>query len=141
MAGYAKSIFLGRLTQDPKFSNTKTGKATCTFTLAINGRRGTKASFFVLKAWDGTAKVICDNLHKGDQAQFECIPKSESYEDRDGNTRNKVFFNVVQLTFIGKPNNEASDSYSEQNDFQNSPAAGNNINTDWGGTPDDDIPF
>jgi single-strand DNA-binding protein len=82
----------GRLTHDPEFRITKTGKALVNFSVALNqnyqdksGKWQQETTFIPVVAWDKTAEYIEQRLHKGGSVFITGRLKSRTYKTRDGN--------------------------------------------------------
>lgn len=82
-------ILLGRLTREPDVKVTSTDKTTTTFGLAVDrpfkNRDGkTEADFINIVAWNKTAEVAGNYLHKGERCLVEGRLQIRSYEGKDG---------------------------------------------------------
>ena len=146
--GYCISILEGKLTKDVELTRTPGGKDVCNFVLAVNTKTDKskdKAYFFNMQAWDGTAKIIEKWLKKGSEALFECTPKPESYQKKDGSWVNKVTFVVRHLSFVGKREIKGGSTGFAQEDqgYEDLPDMSNAYCPDFpnGNPEDDDVPF
>ena len=78
----------GRLTKDPVLKRTNTGKDFCQFTLAVNRRYNpqgqTEADFINCVAWNKTAEVVAQHLHKGSLIGVEGRISTRNYENNQG---------------------------------------------------------
>lgn len=82
-----KVILMGRLTADPKFSQTQNGVAYCSFTVAINrsfvdkntGER--QADFINCVAWRQTAEFVSKYFSKGKMIIVEGTLRNDNYTD------------------------------------------------------------
>lgn len=101
-------ILVGRLTKDPEMRGTASGKKVCSFTLAVSKPgKDAGADFISCVAWEKTAELIAQYLHKGSQIGVEGRIQTRNYEDP--NTFKKVYVTEVlvnDITFL--------DSKSEQ---------------------------
>ena len=82
-------ILLGRLTREPEVKVTSSDKTTTTFGLAVDrpfkNRDGKKeADFINIVAWNKTAEVAGNYLHKGEHCLVEGRLQIRSYEGKDG---------------------------------------------------------
>jgi len=88
-------ILTGRLGHDPEIRYTKTGKAVCDLSLAVNERVKRGAGFedsvtwHRVVLWQGLAEDA-KSLHKGAAIRVEGFRKSRDFKGRDGNTRTVV---------------------------------------------------
>ncbi len=85
----------GRLGHDPEIRYTKTGKAVSDLSLAVNARvkRGAgyedSVTWHRIVLWERLA-TDAQSLRKGAAIRVEGIPKSRTFQGRDGNTRTVV---------------------------------------------------
>lgn len=133
-------ILVGRLTADPEVRYTKTGKAVCSFTVAVNrgnakaGDQDT-ADFIPVVAWDKLAEMCGNNLGKGNRVFIQGKLQIRSYETQDGQKRrvSEVVADLVAQNF---------DS-AKAPEYRSSPRA--DAATAFGGRdvfpPDEEIPF
>jgi single-strand DNA-binding protein len=83
---------VGNLTADPETRFTKSGIASCSFTLAVSKRTlnkqtnewDEKTSFVKVITWRTLAENCGDSLHKGDRVIATGELEQRSWEDRDG---------------------------------------------------------
>lgn len=104
-----KVILVGRLTQEPQMRKTTTGRSVCSFTLAVSRpkRQNTQtntpdADFINCVAWEKTAELICNYLHKGSQIGVEGRIQTRNYDDPNIPNR-KVYVTEVlceNITFL-----------------------------------------
>lgn len=85
-------VLIGRLTKDPELRYTQSGKAVCTFTLAVdrpylanNGNR--EADFINIVVWNKTAENCAQYLAKGKLAAVDGRLQIRSYDGQDGQRR------------------------------------------------------
>ena len=102
---YLKIIAAGRLVRDPSLKYTPSGKAVCSFGIAVNRKRGDaeEATFLDCEAWEKTAELIDKHLSKGDPIFIEGSLKQDRWETKDGQKRSKLVCNVFNFQFIGPP--------------------------------------
>jgi len=113
MQGKAKAEFIGRLTRDPEVK-TVGGVTLVSIGLAVNRKYKDKeeSNFFDLEAWRECGDHIAKNAKKGDIVNCEAKLKMDTFEDKNGNPRTKVKFEVVPYTFQflpGGPRKDESD--------------------------------
>ena len=104
------SVIMGRLTADPEIRRTTTGKAVCSFTLAVDKPgKDSGASFIPCVAWEKTAEFIEKYFSKGSLMALEGRVESRQYEATDGKKRTVVELVASQVHFCGKKEgNEAT---------------------------------
>jgi len=111
-------VLAGRLTRDPEFRVTQSGKAMCRFDLACNRRYQNKATgewveetlFVPVVAWAQTAETCSEKLRKGSPAKVEGRLRSREFEDKTGAKRKVLEINAfkVELLEIAKPSAPSS---------------------------------
>ena len=94
---------MGRLTADPEIRRTNTGKAVCSFTVAVDKPgKDSGASFIPCVAWEKTAEFIEKYFSKGSLLALEGRVESRQYETKDGQKRTVVELVASQAHFCGK---------------------------------------
>lgn len=93
MSNYNNATIEGRLTHDPVFKQTKTGKNVCSFSVAINHSPANsevpQVSFIDVETWDKVADFCADTLAKGKKVLVMGSLKQERWEGKDGNLKSK----------------------------------------------------
>ena len=93
----------GRLVRDPELRRTNTGKAVCTFTLAVdNPGKDSGASFIDCAAWEKTGEFVNNYFLKGTAIIVEGRLASRQYETSDGKKRTVTEVVVSQAHFCEK---------------------------------------
>jgi single stranded DNA-binding protein len=88
----SKVILIGRLGGDPEVRYTKTGKAVCDLSLAVNEQVRRGAGFDLVTTWhrvvlwQGLAEDA-QSLRKGSAIRVEGFEKRRTFQGRDGKTR------------------------------------------------------
>lgn len=137
----------GRLTSDAELKQTQSGISVTEFGIAVN-RRPSKAGaeqqtdFINCQAWRGTAEFISKYFHKGNSICITGEIHTDSYTDKDGNKRRKVFIMVSNAYFVDSAGNGSTTETTTANstvsaDLAFSPAAGSNFEP----VSDEDMPF
>lgn len=131
-------VLIGRLTRNPEIRKTTSGTSVCNLTLAVNRRNSQPgqpdADFIGCIAWNKTADLIYQYLHKGSLIGVEGRIQTRSYDDRKGN---KVYVTEVvadSVQFLE----------SKKLEENNASEIGNNEHFDSSDTLDldsDDLPF
>lgn len=100
------SVIMGRLTADPELRRTTSGKAVCSFTVAVDKPgKDAGASFIPCVAWEKTAEFIEKYFHKGSLLALEGRIESRQYETSDGHKRTVVELVASQVHFCEKKEN------------------------------------
>lgn len=111
-------ILRGRLVRDPELRYTTTGKAVCSFTLAVD--RGWKkdekdgkgeADFIKCQCWDKLAEAVANNNEKGSPVMVFGSIRTGSYE-KDGQKHYTTEVVANKATFLG-PNTTQRASESD----------------------------
>jgi single-strand DNA-binding protein len=101
-----KVVLIGRLTRDPELRYAQSGKAFCTFTLAVDRRFSKQnnnqptADFIPCVAWDKLAEIIGNNLAKGRRVGVEGRLQTRTYEAKDGSKRSAFDVMVDEMEFL-----------------------------------------
>jgi single-strand DNA-binding protein len=98
------TVISGRLTRDPDFKKTKTGKSVCSFSVASNDSKEI-VNFFECQAWEKTADIMAEYCRKGQKVIVTGRNKQESWADAEGKTRSKIIINVSSVEMIGGKTN------------------------------------
>ncbi len=96
-----KTIIMGRLTADPRFTQTSSGVNVATFTLAVDRDRTEGVDFFPVVAWRGTAEFADKYLHKGKLVCVEGRLALRKWNDKNGNERRETEIHAEQIYFTG----------------------------------------
>lgn len=77
---------IGRLTKDIELRQTDSGKAVCSFCIAVDGSKD--LTYFIdCVAWEARAENIAKYFHKGDKIGIAGMITTRSWETSEGNTR------------------------------------------------------
>lgn len=81
-----KVFEIGRLTRDPEVRYTQSGKAVCTFTIAVDDGYGEhkKAYFLPVVVWGKTAEACGNSLHKGSKVAITGKLTTRQYDNSEG---------------------------------------------------------
>lgn len=107
-------IIIGNLTADPEKRETQTGKALASFTVAVNEKRGAneQSTFFRCTAWEKTAELILNYLHKGDKAAFRADRISARAYTANGEARASLEITIRDVEFLSTKKAERRDTES-----------------------------
>lgn len=106
-----KVILQGRLTDYPELKHTKSGKAVTDFSVAVEDNRKSgderTVNFFKIQAWGASAEFICKYFEKGQQIIVDGRLTTNTYTDKNGNTRKDVYIVADSINFCGAKSSEA----------------------------------
>ena len=132
-------ILIGRITADPEVRYTNNQNAFCHFTLAVD-RTKDITDFIRCNAWNKTAEIMAQHVHKGERIAVTGQIQTGTYTDKNGQKINTTEISVGRLEFI-EPKQQApqyqqpqQQKPQQQNLYQPEefvPVTG----------PDDDLPF
>lgn len=91
---------MGNLGKDPELRHTQTGKAVCTFDLAVAGYNET--TWLAVVSWDKTAELVCKYAQKGSKLGVSGRLQVREWVDRDNNKRRSVEIVATSVHFAGK---------------------------------------
>ena len=96
-----KIVTIGNLTRDPEVRYTASGKAVCTFSIAVNDGYGEnkKAYFFPVVVWNKPAEACGNLLHKGSKVAVTGKLTSRQYDNKEG--EKVTVFEIVADAFGG----------------------------------------
>ena len=96
-----KIVTIGRLTRDPEIRYTQSGKAVCTFSIAVDDGYGEnrKAYFFPVVVWNKSAEACGNSLRKGSKVAVTGKLTSRQYENNEG--KKVTAFEIVADAFGG----------------------------------------
>ncbi len=108
MASYNRVIMMGNLTRDPELKQLTTGQSVCRLGLASNrqfknrqtGMMIQEVCFVDVDVWGAQAESCNQYLQKGRQVLVEGRLKLDTWEDQDGNKRNKHSIVADRVTFM-----------------------------------------
>lgn len=132
---------IGRITKDVELNLTLSKQLFARFTLAVNRRNPDEADFISCVAWNKTAQLMQQYIHKGDRLGITGHIRTGSY-DRDGHKVYTTDVIVDELTFIEKKGGQQDNSDDHHGQQDNPPA-----NTDPDGfmsipeALDEELPF
>ena len=108
-----KTISAGNLTDDPKISQTQSGKKVARFTMALN-RIGEGADFPSFVAWEKNADILEKWCHKGTKLLIEGHIQTGSYECKNG----KVYTTDIvadRIEFLEKKQKDETSGQPKEN--------------------------
>lgn len=108
-----KSLIMGRFVADPELRSTGSGRAVCSFTLAVerdgaaDGDGTHTADFIDCVAWGETAKFICAYFKKGRMAIMEGRTQTRTWKDRHEQSRKTTEIVADRIYFGDSRRDEA----------------------------------
>jgi single-strand DNA-binding protein len=117
-------ILIGRLTRDPELRRTSTGKAVCSFDIAIGRRikdpvtsewKDADPTFVPIIVWGDQAERCGERLKKGFPVHIDGRLQTNKWEGNDGTKRSRleVVASRIQFLSIAKQENSIKDVMSE----------------------------
>lgn len=119
-----KVVLIGRLTRDPELRYAQSGKAFCTFTLAVDRRfkqqnnNQPTADFIPCMAWDKLAEIVGNNLTKGRRVGVEGHLQTRTYDAKDGSKRSAFEVVVNELEFLDPKGQQSQGQSQTQQAYQ-----------------------
>jgi single-strand DNA-binding protein len=138
-------MLVGRLTRDPELRHTSTGKAVCSFDIAIGRRfkdqvsgewKDADPTFVPVIVWGDQAERCGERLKKGVPVHVEGRLQTNKWEGTDGQKRSRLEVIASRVQFLSIVKQEPAIGAKPQLDDSNY-APSNNIS----GDEDEDIPF
>ena len=135
-----KITLIGNLVADPEQVETKSGKTTTSFRIAVNRKfsspSGEKVTdFFTIKAWGKSGDNCFDYLKKGRKVAVVGELQARLYEARDGTARMALDVALDDVEFLGGRSEDAAPDQPKPK------AKKNYTEADFTDIQSDDIPF
>ena len=92
-------ILIGRITADPEVRYTNNQNAFCHFTLAVD-RTKDITDFIRCNAWNKTAEIMAQHVHKGERIAVTGQIQTGQYTDKNGQKISTTEVSVGRLEFI-----------------------------------------
>ena len=97
---------MGRLVADPELRTTTTGRAVCTFRIAVDrsfvkAGEQRQADFITIVAWENTANFITRYFTKGSMIAIQGSIQTRQYEDNSGAKRTAFEVLAREVSFCG----------------------------------------
>jgi single-strand DNA-binding protein len=136
---FNKFIAVGNLTRDPESKSTNSGHNICEFRIAVNNPKSKEDVLFIdVETWGKLADICTEYLAKGKKIIVEGRLKNNSWTNKDGEKRNKIFCVADDIRFVGsKSDEERSESSHERS---TSPSKSEETSKEGEGALED-IPF
>ncbi|MDR0401660.1 MAG: single-stranded DNA-binding protein [Endomicrobium sp.] len=110
-------IVAGRLTRDPELRRTGTGKAVCSFDIAVSRKvkdiitnewRDVDPTFVPIVVWGDQAERCDNKLKKGNPVYIEGRLQTNKWETSDGSKRSRLEVIALRVQFLFIPNKQES---------------------------------
>lgn len=116
-------VLIGRLTKDPELRKTQSGTSVVSYTIAVNRRSQTPgqpdADFINCVAWNKTAELMAQYLHKGSLIGVEGRIQTRSYDNQQGQRVYITEVLVGSVTFLEpKGSAGAQNGYGQASAYQ-----------------------
>ena len=104
-------ILTGNLGADPDMRATRSGKSVANFSLAVAAGKDAKGErithWYECEAWEKTADVAQQYLHKGSKVLVRGVPRAEAYlSKQDGKPRATLRVTVRTLEMLDRRSDE-----------------------------------
>lgn len=108
-------VLVGRLTRDPEYRTTTTGKSVCDFSIAVQKRikpqdGSPDADFFRVNAWGAQAEYVSNYLTKGRLVAVDGRLQSRKFTASDGTNREVVEIVADNVQGLDRPRDDAGAS-------------------------------
>lgn len=130
MPSYNRVTIIGNLGSDPEMRFTPSGKPVTTFRVAVNNRYKNSSGegkeeteWFSIVAWDKTAELCNQYLHKGSLVFVEGKNRTRNWDGQDGQKHYRTELIASRVLFMDR----AKESKPETN---NEPTNGDEIEPD-----------
>ena len=122
MADINKSIFTGRIGNDPELKQTPDGKAVCNLRLAVTrpkakGAETAETDWFDIVAWNGMAEACATHLTKGSFIVVTAAARTRTWKDSQGNKRFNIDFIADEIKFLSMKKQSASNALSSSHNL------------------------
>lgn len=93
-------VLIGRLTKDPELRYTQSGKAVCSFALAVDRRFEKATDFINIVVWNKAGENCANYMSKGKLAAVDGELHIRSYETKDGRKATATEVIADQVRFL-----------------------------------------
>lgn len=96
-------ILQGRLVADPELKSTQSGVFWCNFTVAWSKKykENEEVRFMPYRVWRQSAEFVSKYFGKGDQIAVVGKMVTQSWADKDGQKKSKLFCKITEANFCG----------------------------------------
>ena len=101
-------FLIGRVTSKPELRYTRSNTACTNLSIAVDRTYGEdkKTDFINIVVWRKQAENVCNYLDKGSLVSVEGRLQQSSYEDKDGNKRNRLDVVAYNIQFLSRKKKE-----------------------------------
>ena len=108
---------MGRLVADPELRTTTTGRAVCTFRIAVDrsfvkAGEQRQADFITIVAWESSANFVCRYFQKGSMIAIQGRIQTRNYEDNTGAKRTAFEVLASEVSFCGSKAETGTGNYN-----------------------------
>ena len=138
---------MGRLVADPELRTTTTGRAVCTFRIAVDrsfvkAGEQRQADFITIVAWESTANFVTRYFTKGSMIAIQGSIQTRQYEDQSGNKRTAFEVVAREVSFCGSKAETGTSGFSAPSAMPAAPSFATATESDFEEIAgDDDLPF
>lgn len=108
-------ILTGNLGSDPQMRYTDTGRAVCSFSLAVNDRRGENetTNWYKVTCWEKLAEIVCEHMKKGQKVEVVAYRLSvQAFSNKAGEPQAAVEVVADKVEFLSpKANGHSEDGW------------------------------
>ena len=134
-----KLLIIGNLCNDPQLRTTQNGKNVCTFTVAVNRRKGDETDFFRVTAWEQLGENCQRYLAKGHKVAVVGSVSVNSYTTQNGEHRASLEVSASEVEFLSSKNEgQQNGEYAQQMVHKSAPT---DVPVGYEEVTDDDLPF
>lgn len=111
-------FLIGRVTSKPELRYTRSNTACTNLSIAVDRTYGEdkKTDFINIVVWRKQAENVCNYLDKGSLVSVEGRLQQSSYEDKDGNRRNRLDVVADNIQFLSRKKKEETKVEKEEGD-------------------------
>ena len=101
-----KLTIIGSLGKDPELRTTQSGINVCTFSVAVNNRKG-ETTWFRVSAWRGLADTCSKYLAKGRKVAVVGSVSAQAYMGSDGTAKASLEVTADDVEFLSSRNEQS----------------------------------
>lgn len=101
-----KLTIIGSLGKDPELRTTQSGINVCTFSVAVNNRKG-ETTWFRVSAWRGLAETCSKYLAKGRKVAVVGSVSAQAYMGSDGTAKASLELTADDVEFLSSRNEQS----------------------------------
>lgn len=96
---------IGNVASTPELRHTPSGRAVCTFRIAVSRPGGDTADFFTVVTWERQAEVVAEYCQVGRRVGIEGRMHHSTWQDKNGENRSKVEIVANRVQLLGSKTN------------------------------------